>query len=186
MGDYYFFHSSGEVFMSSAGDELKEKARKTKELFTEVYTNFKLHFYREVFRNFDNREATLTTVETFCMEVIYAMKNPTINEFASFIQISSPNAAYKVNSLIRKGYLQKIRSRQDHREYYLQVTQKYIDYYNVSSSYVDRVLDKVEGKMSEKEIEDFYHTLTIIQEEQMKDVPFYSRDREVMPGDNAE
>ena len=112
------------------------------------------------------------------MEVIYAMKNPTINEFASFIQISSPNAAYKVNNLIRKGYLQKIRSKQDHREYFLQVTQKYIDYYNVSSSYVDRVLDKVEGKMTEKEIEDFYHTLTIIQEEQMKDVPHYSRERE--------
>ena len=164
--------------MDFSSKDLAEKARKTKKLFTEVYTNFKLHFYREVFRNFDHREATLTTVETFCMEVIYAMKNPTINEFASFIQISSPNAAYKVNNLIRKGYLQKIRSKQDHREYFLQVTQKYIDYYNVSSSYVDRVLDKVEGKMTEKEIEDFYHTLTIIQEEQMKDVPHYSRERE--------
>lgn len=162
---------------NSAEDTLKEKIKKTKDLFTEVYTNFKLHFYREIFRSFDNREATLTTVETFCMEVIYAMKNPTINEFANFIQISSPNAAYKVNSLIRKGYLQKIQSKQDRREYYLQVTQKYLDYYNVSSTYVDRVLDKVEGKMSEKEIEDFYHTLTIIQEEQMKDVPSYNRER---------
>lgn len=162
---------------NSAGNTLKEKIKKTKDLFTEVYTNFKLHFYREIFRNFDNREATLTTVETFCMEVIYAMKNPTINEFANFIQISSPNAAYKVNSLIRKGYLQKIQSKQDRREYYLEVTQKYIDYCNVSSSYVDRVLDRVEDKMSEKEIEDFYHTLTIIQEEQMKDVPSYNRER---------
>ena len=55
----------------------------TKELFEEVYTLFKMHFYREVFRNFEEREATLTTVETFCMEVIYALNRPTVNEFAS-------------------------------------------------------------------------------------------------------
>ena len=37
----------------------------TKELFEKVYTQFKMHFYREVFSNFEKREATLTTVETF-------------------------------------------------------------------------------------------------------------------------
>ena len=52
------------------------------EAFEEVYMKFKLHFYREIFGTFSSREATLTTVETFCMEVIYAMQCPTINEFA--------------------------------------------------------------------------------------------------------
>lgn len=75
--------------------------------FSEVYTKFKLHFYRKVFERWESREATLTTVETFCMEIIYALDRPTVNEFASFVQISPPNAAYKVNSLIRKGYLEK-------------------------------------------------------------------------------
>ena len=75
------------------------------EVFTRVYTKFKLHFYQSVFSRFQNREASLTTVETFCMEIIYALERPTVNEFASFVQISPPNAAYKVNSLIRKGYL---------------------------------------------------------------------------------
>ena len=140
----------------------------TEEAFKNVYSNFKLHFYREIFRNFDNREATLTTVETFCMEVIYAMKNPTVNEFASFIQISSPNAAYKVNSLVRKGYLKKIQSTRDKREYFLQVTQKYLDYYNISMSYVDRTLAKVRASMTEQEWHDFDHVLGIIAREQMK------------------
>jgi hypothetical protein len=63
------------------------------ESFAEVYNGFKLHFYREVFGNWTDREAKLTTVESFCMEVIYALKRPTINEFASFIRISQPNAA---------------------------------------------------------------------------------------------
>ena len=64
--------------------------------FQDVYTKFKLHFYREIFERFQSREASLTTVETFCMEAIQALRLPTINEFASFMKISPPNAAYKV------------------------------------------------------------------------------------------
>ena len=41
--------------------------------FQQVYTKFKLHFYQQVFSKFENREATLTTVESFCMEVIVAL-----------------------------------------------------------------------------------------------------------------
>ncbi len=157
--------------MGKTGQE--ENMMTTEELFQDVYTHFKMHFYREVFRNFDNREATLTTVETFCMEVIYAMNNPTVNEFASFIEISSPNAAYKVNSLIKKGYLKKIQSEKDRREYHLQVTQKYLDYYNVSAGYVDTVLKNVKARMSEEEWSDFRHALEIILANQKQDVPEY-------------
>ena len=41
--------------------------------FQAVYTKFKLHFYQEVFSRFQNREASLTTVETFAMETILAL-----------------------------------------------------------------------------------------------------------------
>ncbi|HAJ74679.1 MAG TPA: MarR family transcriptional regulator [Lachnospiraceae bacterium] len=143
----------------------------TEEAFQEVYSNFKLHFYREVFGNFDNREATLTTVETFCMEVIYALKNPTVNEFANFIKISSPNAAYKVNKLVKKGYLKKIQSKEDRREYYLQVTQKFLDYYNVSTTYVRETMAKLKNSMNASEWKDFHHVLDRILEEQSKDLP---------------
>ena len=61
----------------------------TKELFEEVYTLFKMHFYREVFGEFRDRESGLTTVDTFCMEVIFAMNRPTINEFSNYIRISA-------------------------------------------------------------------------------------------------
>ena len=44
------------------------------EAFADVYTKFKLHFYKQVFGRFAQREATLTTVESFCMEVILAME----------------------------------------------------------------------------------------------------------------
>ena len=48
-----------------------------KDVFFDVYNKFKLHFYQEIFQRFQNREASLTTVETFCMEAIQALARPT-------------------------------------------------------------------------------------------------------------
>ena len=150
----------------------KEKQTVT-EAFEEVYTKFKLHFYREIFGTFSEREATLTTVETFCMEVIYAMECPTINEFASFIQISPPNAAYKINNLVKKGYVEKIRSKKDKREYYLRPTQKYLDYYDVSSSYLHQVLARLDDRLPKEDKEKLHEILNIISYELMEEVPAY-------------
>ena len=80
------------------------------EVFQDVYTKFKLHFYQNVFQRFATREATLTTVESFCMEGIMAMGEPTIAEFSRMMRISTPNAAYKIGSLVKKGYVEKIQS----------------------------------------------------------------------------
>ena len=88
------------------------------EVFQDVYTKFKLHFYQNVFQRFATREATLTTVESFCMEGIMAMGEPTIAEFSRMMRISTPNAAYKIGSLVKKGYVEKIQSTTDRREYY--------------------------------------------------------------------
>ncbi|BAK46319.1 MAG: MarR family winged helix-turn-helix transcriptional regulator [Lachnospiraceae bacterium] len=145
------------------------------EAFYEVYEKFKMHFYREVFRSFGNREATLTTVETFCMEVIYAMGRPTINEFASFIQISPPNAAYKVNNMIKKGYVRKVQSQKDKREYYLEVTQKYIDYYNISCQYQSQVFDRLKTDLTREEQEFLRHILETMSRKLMPEVPQYHR-----------
>ena len=80
------------------------------EVFQDVYTKFKLHFYQNVFQRFATREATLTTVESFCMEGIMAMGEPTIAEFSRMMGISTPNAAYKIGSLVKKGYVEKRKS----------------------------------------------------------------------------
>ena len=50
--------------------------------FIKVYTKFKMHFYRKIFERLQDRETSLTTVETFCMEIIYALNKPTVVEFA--------------------------------------------------------------------------------------------------------
>ena len=141
------------------------------ELFSQVYTKFKMHFYREVFSRFQSREASLTAVETLCMEVIAALKDPTVNEFASFVQISSPNAAYKVNSLIHKGYLEKAQSAQDRREYHLRPTEKYLDFYNVSNTYIEAVMARIRARFSQEEVAELERMLGIVSQELMPEVP---------------
>ena len=138
--------------------------------FEAVYTKFKLHFYQEIFERFQNREASLTTVETFAMETIQALGSPTVNEFASFMRISPPNAAYKINSLIRKGNVQKIQSAQDKREYHLQVTQKYRDYYNISNDYVHVVTERMRQRFTPEECAKLEEMLAIISKELMPEI----------------
>ena len=138
--------------------------------FERVYTKFKLHFYRAVFGRFQKREASLTTVETFCMEIIMALGSPTINEFSSFVDIAPPNAAYKVNSLSQKGYVRKVRSADDKREYHLEVTQKYIDYYNISYGYLNEVMDRIKERFSPEDTAKLEEMLSIVSDELMPEI----------------
>ncbi len=142
--------------------------------FADVYSKFKLHFYQKVFSRFQAREASLTTVETFCMEIIQALGKPTVNEFANFVQISPPNAAYKVNSLIKKGYLKKVQSENDRREYHLVVTKKYEDYYNISYSYLSTVMGRIKERFSPEDVAKIEEMLTVISEELMPEIPLKS------------
>ena len=139
--------------------------------FSKVYTKFKLHFYRAVFGRFQAREATLTTVETFCMETIAALGEPTVNEFSSFVGISSPNAAYKINNLVQKGYVEKRQSQQDKREYHLVVTQKYRDYYDISYRYLNTVMERIKTRFPEQDVKRLEEMLEVISSELMPEIP---------------
>ena len=138
--------------------------------FFTVYTKFKLHFYKEIFQRFQNREASLTTVETFCMETILALGTPTVNEFASFMCISTPNAAYKVNSLVKKGYIRRVQSESDRREFHLEPTEKYLSYYNISSAYMVEVMDRISQRFSPEDCKKLEEMLLIVGSELMPEV----------------
>lgn len=139
--------------------------------FSNVYTKFKLHFYQKVFSRIHDREASLTTVEAFCMEIIQALNKPTVNEFANFINISPPNAAYKVNSLVKKGYLTREQSDDDKREFHLCVTEKYNNYYNISYQYLATVMDRIEKRFSPEDVARLEKILHVISTELMPEIP---------------
>ena len=112
----------------------------------------------------------MTTVETFCMETILALGRPTVNEFASFMCISTPNAAYKVNSLVKKGYIQRVQSKSDRREFHLEPTEKYRNYYNISTSYMVEVMDRISQRFTPEECKKLEEMLLVIGQELMPEV----------------
>ena len=89
---------------------------------TRVYNKFKLHLYGQFLREPDEKqEDSLSVQEIVYLELIIALRRPTINDFAHYAGLSGPNAAYRINRLINKGYISKIQSKKDKREYHLRL-----------------------------------------------------------------
>jgi len=139
--------------------------------FSDIYTKFKMSLYSKVFKEFsDNDAEALTAVEVLCMEIIVALKDPTINEFATFAKLSPPNAAYKVNRLIKKGYVNKIQSTTDKREYHLVATEKYSKNYGVIYDYIGVVMGRIQDKFSPDEVNKLDAILQTTADELMPEV----------------
>lgn len=143
---------------------------KFEEAFYEVYTKFKMHFYQQTFKRIGSKKTDLTTVESFCMESIVALGKPTVAEFAKFMNISTPNAAYKVNNLVQKGYLDKIQSSKDRREYYLRTTEKYKSSDSISYSYLTEVMKRIRENFSPEDVEKLGSMLAEVAKELMPEM----------------
>ena len=146
----------------------------------QIYDKLRLHFYMRVYSRFENREATLTTVESFSMEVIMALGEPTVAQFAKVVDISSPNAAHRIKCLLQKGYLEKIRSEEDAREYHLRPTRKYLDFRQINQDYIDLLMKRCKERFSEEDYNKLNEMLCIMNEELMpeidiKDYKFFTK-----------
>lgn len=139
-------------------------------LFNEVYDKFKLRFYKNIFKGFEDREASLTSTEIFCVEVVNALERPTISELTEFMEISKPNMAYRVSKLVNKGYLKKVQSQEDKREYFLEVTDKYNDYNDIKKGYITVVIKRLEDKFSKEDIDKLIEMLDVMSNELMPEV----------------
>lgn len=139
-----------------------------------VYSKFRALYYRDVLHRVKLRELSLTTSEVYCVDIIHNLDKPTIQEFSNYIGISTPNASYKINSLIKKGYVKKVQSETDKREYTLDVTENYYRYYNINEKYLDIVEKRLQDTLSEEEFETFNGTLKKIYEEILPDLGFES------------
>ncbi|SCJ98539.1 homoprotocatechuate degradation operon regulator%2C HpaR [uncultured Eubacterium sp.] len=138
--------------------------------FSDIYTKFKLSLYSKVFNQDIEVEDALSSMEVLCVETIYSLGRPTINEFASFAKISPPNAAYKINSLVKKGYVRKVQSQEDKREYYLEITDKYRKTYGVTYDYIGTVMQRIRQRFSPEEVKELEEILGVIDDELMPEV----------------
>ena len=135
--------------------------------FIEVYDKFKLEFFRRIFELVRECEGSLSAMEAFSIEVIHALHEPTVGQFAEFLNISQSNATYKVNNLIRKGYLERENSRTDRREYHLILSEKFFRYAGLLSNYEHIVMERIKERFPQEDVEKFDQMLAIISAELM-------------------
>ena len=135
--------------------------------FAEVYDKFKLQFYRRVFDLVRERDGSLSAMEAFSLEVIQMLDAPTVGQFADFLNISQSNATYKVNSLIKKGYLERQNSTTDRREYHLILSEKYYNYRDLFANYEQKVMQRIEERFPKEDVECFDRILKVMSDELM-------------------
>ena len=140
------------------------------ESFIDVYDKFKMQFYRRVFEQVRERDGSLSAMEAFSLEIIKALGEPTVGQFADFLSISQSNATYKVNSLIRKGYLERQNSQTDRREYHLILSDKFYQYERLFSSYERTVMERILSRFPAEDVAVFDRMLQVISDELMPEV----------------
>lgn len=120
--------------------------------FERLYYKFRSNYLKNLFKGV--KDGNLSPTDSYCLEVIFLLGKPTVNEFAEHVNISLPNASYRINNLIEKGYVKKTVSENDRREYHLEVTKKFTDLYGANASFNAKLMNNIRGKFSEREIDD--------------------------------
>ena len=87
--------------------------------FERLYYKFRENYCKNLFSSV--KEGSLSATDSYCLEVIFLLKSPSVNEFAEYVNISLPNASYRINNLINKGYVRKIKSEYDRRSIILRL-----------------------------------------------------------------
>ena len=120
--------------------------------FEDIYLQFRANYYRRMVQEIGVREGSLSATEGYCVEIIYLMNKPTVKQFADFLNISMPNANYKINSLIVKGYVTQTQSSKDRRESHLAVTDKFLSYYGLNDEYNAQLMSNIRKTFTADEV----------------------------------
>lgn len=128
------------------------------------YESFRLLSYQGLFRLLRERDGSLSASEAYAVDVIYLLRGPTVKQFADCIGISQPNATYKVNNLIQKGYILKTPSPEDRREAHLHVTDKFMRYCTESDGALARAVRSLKERFSPEELRTFARVLQSLTE----------------------
>mgnify|MGYP000043885115 CR=1 FL=1 len=121
--------------------------------FEKLYYKFRNNYCKNLFSSVNDDKDSLSPTESYCVEVIYLLNRPTVRQFANYVNISQPNATYRISNLIEKGYVRKVLSLEDRREYFLEVTEKFSKNYGINASYNAELMNIIRENFSKEEIE---------------------------------
>ena len=111
----------------------------------------------------------LTNNDMHIIEAV-GLEGGNMSSIAAKLDITVGSLTTSMNSLVKKGYVEKIQSTTDRREYHLRPTQKYIDYYNISYSYLSTVVQRVNKRFPKEDVKKLEQMLTIISNELMPEL----------------
>lgn len=120
--------------------------------FEKLYFKFRNNYCKNLFSSVNEEKDSLSPTESYCVETIYLLNRPTVHQFADYVNISQPNATYRISNLINKGYVRKVLSTEDRREYFLEVTDKFSKNYGMNSSFNTDLMNGVREKFTKEEI----------------------------------
>ncbi len=121
--------------------------------FEKLYFKFRNNYCKNLFSGVNEDKDSLSPTESYCVEAIFLMNRPTVHQFANYVNISQPNATYRISNLISKGYVRKVMSEDDRREYFLEVTDKFSRDYGMNASFNTQLMNGIREKFTEEEIE---------------------------------
>lgn len=120
--------------------------------FEKLYYKFRNNYCKNLFSSENDEKDRLSPTESYCVEAIFLLNRPTVHQFANFVNISQPNATYRINNLINKGYIRKVLSHDDRREYHLEITDKFSRNYGMNASFNADLMEGIREKFSKEEI----------------------------------
>ncbi len=120
--------------------------------FDKLYFKFRNNYCKNLFSKVNDDKDSLSPTESYCVEAIFLLNRPTVHQFADYVNISQPNATYRISNLISKGYVRKILSEDDRREYFLEVTDKFYKDYGANASYNAQLMSNIREKFSREEV----------------------------------
>lgn len=121
--------------------------------FEKLYHKFRNNYCKNLFSSVNDEKDSLSPTESYCVEAIFLLNRPTVHQFANYVNISQPNATYRVSNLISKGYIRKVLSLDDRREYFLEVTDKFSKNYGLNASFNAELMTNIRDKFSKEEID---------------------------------
>ena len=135
-------------------------------LLDEFYNKIALSFHRHAVEHQQwNNLSSLSTTDMSTLEIVYLLNRPTYKELTDFLGLSTSNVNYRINKLIEKGYLQREQDPTDKRRYFLNVTEKFMDYYCVNDDFIEQISKKAQDRFSKDELEKFEEMFRILIEE---------------------
>ena len=127
-----------------------------------LYHRLRLDSYRQLFGVISEKSGSLSATEAFSADIIHLLGEPTLGQFAETIGISQPNATYKVNNLVTKGYVEKLTSETDRREVRLKTIGKFDRYFNENGERLRAASERLNGQFSQEELTAAERVLTAL------------------------